>query len=132
MGATDPWSRTAINQLAFVFGGTLINAVGNGLIIGLVSIMIADTIRYGTALGIQAEGILASTDDFGVNVGLGLGGLVTAGLFHLSGYGQSCAKYRHSAYDYPELCVVTIITLRGDVYRINFYNEQQLQDAINV
>lgn len=31
---------TAINQLAFVFGGTLINAVGNGLIIGLVSIMI--------------------------------------------------------------------------------------------
>ncbi|MFB9769613.1 MFS transporter [Lactiplantibacillus modestisalitolerans] len=77
---------TTLNQLGLVFGGTLINSIGNGLIVGLVSIMIADTIRYGTALGIQAEGILASTNDFGVNVGLGLGGLVTAGLFHLSGY----------------------------------------------
>ncbi|MCI1605566.1 MAG: MFS transporter [Levilactobacillus sp.] len=74
------------NQLGIIFAGILLNAVGGGLIIGLVSIMIADTIRYGMALGIQAEGILASTDDFGVNVGLGLGGLVTAGLFHLSGY----------------------------------------------
>ena len=37
-------------------------------------------------MGIQAEGILASTDDFGVNVGLGVGGLITAGLFHFSGY----------------------------------------------
>lgn len=77
---------TTFSHLPTIFGGILVNAVGNGLIIGLVSIMIADTIRYGTALGIQAEGILASTDDFGVNVGLGLGGLVTAGLFHFSGY----------------------------------------------
>ena len=39
-----------------------------------------------SSLGVQAEGILASTDDFGVNVGLGLGGLITAGLLHVSGY----------------------------------------------
>ncbi|MFT8318210.1 MAG: glycoside-pentoside-hexuronide (GPH):cation symporter [Sporolactobacillus sp.] len=72
--------------LAILFTGIFINSIGHGLIIGLVSIMIADTIRYGAAMGIQAEGILASTDDFGVNMGLGIGGLITAGLFHLSGY----------------------------------------------
>lgn len=72
--------------MAVLFGGVFVNSIGNGIMIGLVSIMIADTIRYGVSLGIQAEGILASTDDFGVNLGLGLGGLITAGLFHLSGY----------------------------------------------
>lgn len=72
--------------MGILFAGVFINSIGNGIIIGLVSIMIADTIRYGVSLGIQAEGILASTDDFGVNLGLGLGGLITAGLFHLSGY----------------------------------------------
>lgn len=74
------------HSLAILFAGVFVNSVGHGIIIGLVSIMIADTIRYGTTMGIQAEGILASTDDFGVNMGLGIGGLVTAWLFHLSGY----------------------------------------------
>lgn len=124
---------TAINQLAFVFGGTLINAVGNGLIIGLVSIMIADTIRYGTALGIQAEGILASTDDFGVNVGLGLGGLVTAGLFHLSGYtanhAQNIATQHMITLNYAWLPLLLYVVM---FIVLIFYNEQQLQDAINV
>lgn len=124
---------TAINQLAFVFGGTLINAVGNGLIIGLVSIMIADTIRYGTALGIQAEGILASTDDFGVNVGLGLGGLVTAGLFHLSGYtanhAQNIATQHMITLNYAWLPLLLYVVM---FIVLIFYSEQQLQDAINV
>ncbi len=42
-----------------LFGGVFIQLIGNGIIIGLVSIMIADTIRYGASMGIQAEGILA-------------------------------------------------------------------------
>lgn len=75
-----------LNLMAVLFAGVFINSIGNGIIIGLVSIMIADTIRYGASLGIQSEGIMASTDDFGVNLGLGLGGLITAGLFHVSGY----------------------------------------------
>ncbi|MCI1858220.1 MAG: MFS transporter [Sporolactobacillus sp.] len=78
--------------LGILYGGIFINSIGHGIIIGLVSIMIADTIRYGTTLGIQAEGILASTDDFGVNMGLGLGGMITAGLFHLSGYVSNQAQ----------------------------------------
>ncbi|WP_100486348.1 MFS transporter [Sporolactobacillus pectinivorans] len=81
-----------IHLLAVLFAGIFVNSVGHGLIIGLVSIMIADTIRYGTAMGIQAEGILASTDDFGVNMGLGVGGMITAVLFHLSGYVSNHAQ----------------------------------------
>ncbi|KRK63950.1 Na+ xyloside symporter or related transporter [Companilactobacillus tucceti DSM 20183] len=73
-------------NMPVLFFGIFVNSIGNGFIIGLVSIMIADTIRYGTAMGIQAEGVLASTDDFGVNLGLGLGGLVTAESLQLTGY----------------------------------------------
>lgn len=73
-------------SVPILFTGIFINSIGNGFIIGLVSIMIADTIRYGTAMGIQAEGVLASTDDLGVNLGLGLGGLVTAESLQLTGY----------------------------------------------
>jgi sugar (glycoside-pentoside-hexuronide) transporter len=75
-----------------ILAGVFINSIGNGFIIGLVSIMIADTIRYGTYLGIQAEGVLASTDDFGVNLGLGLGGLITAGSLHIAGYSANHAQ----------------------------------------
>ncbi len=70
-----------LNTLPILFTGVVINAIGHGMVVGLVSIMIADTIRYGVTMGIQAEGILAASDNFGVNVGLGVGGLI-AGLFH--------------------------------------------------
>ncbi len=79
-------------SLHTLFAGIVINSLGHGMIVGLVSIMIADTIRYGTTMGIQAEGILASTDNFGVNVGLGVGGLITAGLFDYSGYVSNHAQ----------------------------------------
>lgn len=76
-------------NVPMIFTGVFINSIGNGFIIGLVSIMIADTIRYGTSMGIQAEGVLASTDDFGVNLGLGLGGLVTAESLDIAGYSSN-------------------------------------------
>lgn len=79
-------------NLPVLFIGIFINCIGGGFIIGLVSIMIADTIRYGTAMGIQAEGVLASTDDFGVNLGLGLGGLITAESLQISGYVSNKAQ----------------------------------------
>ena len=72
--------------LAITFAGIFVNSIGNGIVIGLVSIMIADTISYGTTMGIQAEGLLASTSDWGVNLGLGIGGLITAMMFDASGY----------------------------------------------
>lgn len=72
--------------LGITFAGIFVNSIGNGIVIGLVSIMIADTIAFGTTMGIQAEGLLASTSDWGVNLGLGIGGLITAMMFDASGY----------------------------------------------
>ncbi|MFC6293687.1 MFS transporter [Lactiplantibacillus daoliensis] len=119
-------------SLALIFSGTLINSIGNGLIIGLVSIMIADTIRFGMSMGIQAEGILASTDDFGVNVGLGLGGLITAGLFHLSGYtanhAQNVATQHMITLNYAWLPLGLYLSM---FIILLFYNEKRLLAAIN-
>ena len=119
-------------QLPLIFSGTLINSVGNGLIIGLVSIMIADTIRFGMSMGIQAEGILASTDDFGVNVGLGLGGLITAGLFHLSGYtanhAQNAATQQMITLNYAWLPLVLYLMM---FIMLLFYNEARMLAAID-
>lgn len=75
-----------LKVLPILFFGIVVNSIGQGIIVGLFSIMLADTIDYGIALGAQAEGFLASSSDFGVNLGLGIGGLLTAGLFSLSGY----------------------------------------------
>ncbi|VDG21076.1 MFS transporter [Lactiplantibacillus mudanjiangensis] len=125
-------SGTLVQQLPIIFAGTFINSIGNGLIIGLVSIMIADTIRYGMTMGIQAEGILASTDDFGVNVGLGLGGLITAGLFHLSGYvanhPQNVATQHMITLNYAWLPLGLYILM---FIVLLFYNETQLLTAVN-
>ncbi|MCO7125348.1 MFS transporter [Sporolactobacillus shoreicorticis] len=119
------------HSLATLFAGTFINSVGHGIIIGLVSIMIADTIRYGAAMGVQAEGILASTDDFGVNMGLGIGGMITAGLFHLSGYvsnhAQNAATLSMINVNYVwiplVLYVIMFLTLQA-------YDQQQINDAV--
>lgn len=122
---------TVVNQLPLLLAGTFVNSIGNGLIIGLVSIMIADTIRYGMTMGIQAEGILASTDDFGVNVGLGLGGLVTAGLFHLSGYtanhAQNVATQHMITLNYAWIPLMLYLVM---FIVLLFYNEKQLLAAI--
>lgn len=119
------------NQLSILFIGILLNAIGGGLIIGLVSIMIADTIRYGMALGIQAEGILASTDDFGVNVGLGLGGLITAGLLHMFGYvanhSQNLATQHTIILNYAWIPLVLYVVMFIVLW---FYNEKELQATI--
>lgn len=123
---------TVFDHLPTLFTGILVNSIGNGLIIGLVSIMIADTIRYGAALGIQAEGILASTDDFGVNVGLGLGGLITAGLFHLSGYvanhSQNLATQHMILINYAWLPLLLYLVM---LVTLLFYDEQRIRTALN-
>lgn len=115
----------------FLFGGVLINSIGNGIIIGLVSIMIADTIRYGASMGIQAEGILASTDDFGVNVGLGVGGLITAGLFHFSVYvanrTQNAATLTMIDLNYVWIPLVIYV---GMYFVLRLYDEGRIERAI--
>lgn len=117
--------------LLVLFAGVFINSIGNGIIIGLVSIMIADTIRYGASMGIQAEGILASTDNFGVNFGLGIGGLITAGLFHVSGYvanqSQNAATLSMINWNYVW---IPLVIYAGMYMVLNLYDEQRIIDAI--
>ncbi|AKP67589.1 MFS transporter [Companilactobacillus ginsenosidimutans] len=122
---------TYTQNLPVIFTGIFINSIGNGFIIGLVSIMIADTIRYGTSMGIQAEGVLASTDDFGVNLGLGLGGLITAESLSVAGYSsnkvQTAGAISAINLNYAliplALYVVMFLILLG-------YNETKINDAI--
>ncbi|WP_281165252.1 MFS transporter [Liquorilactobacillus sicerae] len=117
--------------LPVLFLGVTINSIGNGIVVGLVSIMIADTIRYGTSMGIQAEGILASTDDFGVNMGLGLGGLVTAGLFELSGYvpnqAQNAATLQMINLNYVWLPLVIYLIM---FVVLHFYDDQRMVKSV--
>jgi len=117
--------------LPTLFTGIFINSVGGGFIIGLVSIMIADTIRYGTSMGIQAEGILASTDDFGVNLGLGIGGLITAESLQVSGYvsNKTQTAATISAIDLNYALIPLVL------YAIMFfillgYNEEKIKNAL--
>ncbi|KRL05523.1 MFS transporter [Liquorilactobacillus oeni] len=118
------------DALWLLLAGILINSLGHGIIVGLVSIMIADTIRYGMSLGIQAEGLLAATDDFGVNLGLGIGGLITGGLFHLSGYvpnGVQNAQTLHIInlnYVWIPLLIYGLMMLA-----LSFYNEETMQET---
>lgn len=76
-----------MHNLGVIFTGTFINTIGSGMVIALVSIMVSDTIKYSQRkFNVEASGLLASTDDFGVNLGLGIGGLITAGLLSQTGY----------------------------------------------
>ncbi|KRN30758.1 MFS transporter [Liquorilactobacillus mali] len=121
-----------LSNLIIIFGGILINSIGNGIIVGLVSIMIADTIRYGVVLGIQAEGVLSSANILGVNLGLGLSGLITAGLFDVAGYvpnaKQNLATLKMINMNYVWIPLIIYILM---IVVLHFYNESKLQAEIN-
>lgn len=121
-----------LHTLPVLFTGIFINSIGHGIIVGLVSIMIADTIRYGTTMGIQAEGILASTDNLGVNMGLGIGGMITAGLFQLSGYvsnhAQNTATLHMINVNYVWIPLAIYVVM---FIVLTFYNETKINTAIN-
>lgn len=120
-----------LSNLITIFTGILINSVGQGMIVGLVSIMLSDVIRYGTILGAQSEGIFASSNDFGVNLGLGIGGLITAGLFDLSGYQanhvQNQATISMIKLNYVWIPILIYIVM---ILVLNFYEEKQMYSAI--
>lgn len=120
-----------LRQLWLLFFGILVNSIGQGMIVGLVSIMLADTIRYGITLGAQAEGFFASSNDFGVNLGLGIGGLVTAGLFDLTGYvpntNQNAATLGMIDLNYVWLPLLLYGIL---LLLIHFYPEKKMLTAI--
>lgn len=125
-------SGVYLHTLPVLFTGIFINSIGHGIIVGLVSIMIAETIRYGTTMGIQAEGILASTDNLGVNMGLGIGGMITAGLFQLSGYVSNHAQNTATLH----MINVNYVWIPLAIYVVMFivlifYNERKINQAIS-
>ncbi len=75
--------------------------------------------------------ILASTDDFGVNFGLGIGGLITAGLFHVSGYvanrSQNAATLSMINWNYVW---IPLVIYAGMYLVLSLYDEQRIIDAI--
>lgn len=121
-----------LHWLPLLFTAIAVNSIGQGMIVGLVSIMIADTIRYGiVVLGVQAEGIFASANDLGVNLGLGLGGLVTGGLLGLAGYvanhAQNAATLRMIDLNYVWIPLGLYLVM---ISLLHFYDEQKLYAAI--
>jgi sugar (glycoside-pentoside-hexuronide) transporter len=120
------------HTLPIIFAATAINGIGQGMVVGLVSIMIADTIRYGMkVLGVQAEGIFASANDLGVNLGLGLGGLITGGLFDLAGYipnhAQNAGTIAMINANYVWIPLVVYLAM---IALLHFYDEKALNAAI--
>ena len=117
--------------LITIFAGILVNSIGQGMIVGLVSIMLSDTIRYGISLGAQAEGFLSSSNDFGVNLGLGIGGLVTAGLFDLAGYVPNHAQNANTIsminLNYVWIPLALYVLL---IVLIHFYPEEKMYAQI--
>ncbi|MDO1605836.1 MFS transporter [Lactobacillus sp. YT155] len=114
-----------MNNLPILFTGTFINSIGHGFIVGLVSVMIADTIKLGTAMGIQAEGVLASTDNLGVNLGLGIGGFITAQSFSFSGFvagqTQNQATIEMINLNYVAIPIILYLIMFAVLF---FYNEK--------
>lgn len=121
----------ALNQLWLLFTAIAINGIGQGMVVGLISIMIADTIRYGTTFGVQAEGVFSSASDLGVNLGLGLGGMITAGLLDLSGYvankSQSPATLSMINLNYVWIPLALYVAM---LILLHFYNERAIDKAL--
>ncbi len=119
------------HQLGLLLTAIAINGIGQGMVVGLISIMIADTIRYGATFGVQAEGVFSSASDLGVNLGLGLGGLITAGLFDLSGYvanhAQNAATLTMINVNYVWIPLVIYAAMMA---LLHFYNEAAMDRVL--
>lgn len=119
------------HQLGLLLTAIAINGIGQGMVVGLISIMIADTIRYGATFGVQAEGVFSSASDLGVNLGLGLGGLITAGLFDLSGYvanhAQNTATLAMINVNYVWIPLVIYAAMMA---LLHFYNEAAMDRVL--
>lgn len=65
-------------SLFLISVGTIVNSFGNGIIVSLISVILAEVFNHVVEkYNIRAEGIIGSADDLGVNIGLGIGGMIT-------------------------------------------------------
>ncbi|MEQ2468309.1 MULTISPECIES: MFS transporter [Bacillaceae] len=55
--------------------------------LGLISVMLADTVDFGEwKNNVRAAGLLTSASSFGAKFGMGIGGAITAAILSASGY----------------------------------------------
>lgn len=119
-------------SLPLLFVGTFVNTVGSGMVIALVSIMVSDTIKYSQKkFHVEASGLLASTDDFGVNLGLGIGGLITAGLLSKTGYvanhAQNAGTLHMIVMNYAWIPLVAYVLM---IVLLVLYNQKLIHQTI--
>ncbi|MCD2256337.1 MFS transporter [Agrilactobacillus fermenti] len=120
------------HSLSVLFVGTFVNTIGSGMVIALVSIMVSDTIKYAQRqFHVEASGLLASTDDFGVNLGLGIGGLITAGLLAQTGYvanhSQNSATLHMITINYAWIPLAAYLLM---IFILALYNQRHVQQVI--
>lgn len=122
-----------LHTLPLLFVGTFVNTVGSGMVIALVSIMVSDTIKYSQRkFHVEASGLLASTNDFGVNLGLGIGGLITAGLLSKTGYAANQAQNAGTLHmivlNYAWIPLVVYVLM---IILLALYDQKKIHQAIH-
>ncbi|WP_019392385.1 glycoside-pentoside-hexuronide (GPH):cation symporter [Priestia filamentosa] len=76
-----------ITSLAFIMAGNIVGTFGTGFILGLISVMLADTVDYGEwKNNVRAAGLLTSASSFGAKFGMGIAGALTAAILSAGGY----------------------------------------------
>lgn len=76
-----------ITSVPFIMTGNIIGTFGTGFILGLISVMLADTVDYGEwKNNVRAAGLLTSASSFGAKFGMGIAGALTAAILSAGGY----------------------------------------------
>jgi GPH family glycoside/pentoside/hexuronide:cation symporter len=109
--------------------GTLIGSIGGGLGIGLIFILIADSVDYGAWIsGVRAEGFLSAMCSFGQRMGTGIGGagaawILAAGRYVANAEAQEASALRAIHFNFA---VTPIIVAVLNIVLILFWNLDKL------
>jgi GPH family glycoside/pentoside/hexuronide:cation symporter len=109
--------------------GTLIGSVGGGLGIGLVFILIADSVDYGAWIsGVRAEGFLSAMCSFGQRIGTGIGGAAGAWILAAGHYVANAEQQAASALTaiHFNFAVTPVIVAVLNIVLILFWNLDKL------
>ncbi len=75
------------NNIGLLIAGNVIGSFGVGFTAGVLFAVMADTVDYGEwKSGIRAQGLLYAASSFGVKLGMGIGGALSAAILGYVGY----------------------------------------------
>jgi GPH family glycoside/pentoside/hexuronide:cation symporter len=81
-----------------LIAGNVLTMIGLGFSLGLIFILIADTVEYGEwKNGVRSEGFLSAASSFGQKLGTGIGGAVAAWVLAAGGYVGDVAEQTPAA-----------------------------------